>query len=211
MRYKISCRPQIKNSVVQKIISKILMVSLISTNAITYSFANEVNLKENKYLKEISNIETKEDLQKSAQKAVKSGELDTWITGLNSMPSGRAYLTSAVVDDKIYCIGGTTFDGSASNSIEVYDPKTDTWEIKTPMPTSRHSLTSAVVDGKIYCIGGYGGSNRNIVEVYNPKTDSWETKSPMKMSRKGLIHDDIISIAYYITTTECVSSRPLFQ
>ena len=55
---------------------------MIITNLPTYSFAN--NLK-NDFYNEISKIKTKEDLQKSAQKAVKAGEADTWITGLASM------------------------------------------------------------------------------------------------------------------------------
>ena len=186
MRYKISCRPQIKNSVVQKIISKILMVTLISTNTITYSFANETNIQQNKYAEEINNIETKKDLQKSAQKAIKAGEIDTWITGLANMPTGRYSLTSAVVDGKIYCIGGRESSFPYSNKVEVYDPKTDTWETKANIPTRRERLTSAVVDGKIYCIGGFHNVETNKVEVYDPETDTWEAKANMPTGRYAL-------------------------
>lgn len=76
---------------------------------------------------------------------------DSWETK-TSMPSTRAYLTSEVIDGKIYCIGG--YDGGYYNTVEVYDPVTDSWETKAKMPTRRSSLTSAVVSGKIYCIGG---------------------------------------------------------
>ena len=163
----------------RKNIAKGLVLGTIITNLPTYSFAD--NLK-NDFYNEISNIETKEDLQKSAQKAVKSGEIDTWIEGLASMPTYRHDLTSAVVDGKIYCIGG--YGSSAYlNTVEVYDPKTDTWETKTNMPTDRYALTSAVVDGKIYCIGGYNNRILNTVEVYDPKTDTWETKANMPTKR----------------------------
>ena len=166
----------------RKNIAKGLALGIIIINLPTYSFAN--NLK-NDFYNEINSIKTKEDLQKSAQKAVRSGEIDTWIEGLANMPTERAYHTSAVVDGKIYCIGG--YNDSYLKKVEVYDPKTDTWETKTPMPTARYGLTSAVVNGKIYCIGGFGYSSYlNKVEVYDPETDTWATKTPMPTKRSYL-------------------------
>ncbi len=79
---------------------------------------------------------------------------DTW-TRKASMPTGRADLSTPVVDGKIYAIGGTTTIGGAGfPTVEVYDPSTDTWEKKANMPTGRHGLSTGVVDGKIYAIGG---------------------------------------------------------
>ena len=72
------------------------------------SFATDIYSEnyENKYTKELSNIKTKEDLEKSSQKAVKSGDIDTWITGLSSMPTSRQAIRCEIVDGKIYSIGG---------------------------------------------------------------------------------------------------------
>jgi hypothetical protein len=95
------------------------------------------------------------------------------------MPTPRASFATAVVDDKIYCIGGTTgvMNGQVkvSGVNEVYNPKTDTWTAKTAMPTPRVGVTAGVVNGKIYLIGG----DSNVTEVYDPATDTWTTKSPM--------------------------------
>ena len=83
------------------------------------------------------------------------------------MLTSRAYLTSAVVNGKIYCIGGSKFSGSALDKVEVYDPETDSWETKTSMPTVRGYLTSSAVNGKIYCIGGLiDSTNLSKVEAY---------------------------------------------
>src|SRR5699024_11915729 len=71
---------------------------------------------------------------------------DSWETKA-TMPTRRYGHTSAVVDGKIYCIGGYS-GGYSTNKVEVYDPVTDTWETKTSMPTKRESLTSSVIDGK---------------------------------------------------------------
>jgi len=96
-----------------------------------------------------------------------------------SMPTPRASFATAVVEGKIYCIGGTTGlkDGQVVTSSvnEVYDPKTDTWSTKTAMPTPRVGVSAGVVDGKIYVVGG----DSNVTEVYDPATDTWNTKAAM--------------------------------
>lgn len=96
-----------------------------------------------------------------------------------SMPTKRASFATAVVDSKIFCIGGATGleDGQVmvSNVNEVYDPTTDTWTTKTNMPTPRAGVTAQTVDGKIYVFGG----NSTITEVYDPASDSWTTKASM--------------------------------
>ena len=85
------------------------------------------------------------------------------------MPIVRAYLTSSVVDGKIYCIGGIN-NSTVLSTVQAYDPVTDTWETKANMPTATYELTSSVVNGKIYCIGGKStSSGLNKVEVYDPK------------------------------------------
>ena len=166
-----------------KIVAGGLAVGTIIACVPFNSFANNT---EDKY--EINKIESKEDLEKSAQRAVKAGEVDTWITGLASMPTARSSFTSEVIDGKIYCIGGRNAINSYLNTVEVYDTKTDTWETKASMPTTLGDFTSVVVDEKIYCIGGQIelGYRNKTVYVYDPATDSWETKTDMPTARTDL-------------------------
>jgi hypothetical protein len=98
------------------------------------------------------------------------------------MPTERNFLSTAVVDGKIYAIGGALASKAMLSTVEVYDPATDTWTTKTPMPTARIGHTSTVVDGKIYVIGG--GTHTpsrgfSVVEVYDPATDTWTTQADM--------------------------------
>ena len=58
------------------------------------------------------------------------------------MPTSRDRLATSVVNGKIYCIGGTSIDGT---ELEMYDPITDIWSKKEDMPTPRNTLTSAVI------------------------------------------------------------------
>jgi len=108
---------------------------------------------------------------------------DSWTT-LEPMPTARSGFGVAVVDGKIYAIGGT--NGSYLNINEVYDPATDTWTIKKSMPTARYGLAIAVYQNKIYVIGGIIGDSSpsysgytGVNEVYDPLTDTWEIMESM--------------------------------
>lgn len=105
---------------------------------------------------------------------------NTWTT-LAPMPTPRAYFGTAVVNGKIYAIGGS------GNVNEEYDPISDTWTQNNPMPTPRRSFAVAVFQNKIYCIGGKTSSGlTGANEVYVPLSDSWETKTPMPTARSQL-------------------------
>ena len=109
---------------------------------------------------------------------------DTWVKR-RDMPSLRMDFTTAVVDGKIYVMGGRVedepFNPMATNLVEVYDPLTNKWEKRADMPTARGMTDAVVVDGRIYVLGGYtwrrvpGLIERFVksIEEYNPKTDKW--------------------------------------
>jgi N-acetylneuraminic acid mutarotase len=127
---------------------------------------------------------------------------DSWTT-LEPMPSARSDLGVAVVDGKIYAIGG--HNGSHLSTNEMYDPLTDTWTTKTPMPTVRSSFGIAVVQDKIYVIGGVTGPSdsessgiTDVTEVYDPLSDTWETKTSMPTPRSSLCASAINNKIYLI-------------
>jgi N-acetylneuraminic acid mutarotase len=96
---------------------------------------------------------------------------DTWMPKAD-MPTARTYLSTSVVNGRVYAIGGIFGNNSAFSTVEEYDPATDTWMPKADMPTERLRMTTSVVDGKIYAIGGSasgGGPNAiATVEAYDP-------------------------------------------
>lgn len=100
------------------------------------------------------------------------------------MPTPRLEAGAAVVNGKIYVIGG--FSGSTLATTEEYDPTTDTWASKASMPTARRSPIVAAVNNKIYAIGGLSYQNPidNVTysyatEEYDPATNTWTAKSSM--------------------------------
>ena len=114
---------------------------------------------------------------------------NSWATKA-SMQTARVQLGVAVVNGRIYAIGGENNSAAGPNVLsvnEVYDPATNTWTTKEPMPTARHSFGIAVYQNKIYCIGGsLNGPYLAVNEVYDPATDSWETKTSMSTARAAL-------------------------
>ena len=121
---------------------------------------------------------------------------NTWAT-MTEMPTPRTGVGVAVVNGKIYAIGGYNKGYLSTN--EMYDPATDTWTTKKPMPTPRDYFGIAVVDNKIYVIGGGSIESRtNANEVYDPSTDTWETKTSMPTNRSQLCANVVNGKIYLI-------------
>jgi N-acetylneuraminic acid mutarotase len=126
---------------------------------------------------------------------------DIW-TRKGNTPTLRAGAAVAVVDGKIYVIGGETgsLHTPAISTVEKYDPATDTWARKADMPTARMFLSTCVVGGKIYAIGGgtWNGAIYSTVEMYDTITDTWTTRPDMTTRRLMLstcsVHEKIYAI-----------------
>ena len=111
---------------------------------------------------------------------------DSWM-GKSNIPTPLMFATSAVVNGKIYVIGGCPFGlNSAYKSVYEYDSATDTWAQKSDMPTARFLASATAVDGKIYVFGGMPnlyGNGFSTVEVYDPSADTWNVKENMPIPR----------------------------
>jgi N-acetylneuraminic acid mutarotase len=127
---------------------------------------------------------------------------DSWVT-MESMPTARHSLGVAVVDGKIYAMGGYV-NGRFSNLNEMYDPKTDTWYTKTPLPKPRSGFGIAVYQNKIFIFGGSGyisGSVPGFIEttdVYDPETDTWDTRASIPTPREDLCANVVDNKIYLI-------------
>lgn len=106
------------------------------------------------------------------------------------MPTPRMWLSTAVVNGKIYAIGGLDrYLGKVLRTVEVYDPVSDSWAKQADMPTARRSLSATVVDGKIYVIGGTDtpccppSKLFSLVEEYDPNVNVWKKKTDMPTPR----------------------------
>ena len=142
---------------------------------------------------------------------VYSPATNTWAAKA-AMPTARGDLGSATVNGVVYVFGGDNAIRQTANSngfrpantVEAYDPVTNTWSTKAPMPTPRERFAIAVVNGVIYLIGGLVPDGMGFVmetagvEAYDPATNSWTTKAPMSSARSRATASVLNGIVYVI-------------
>ena len=120
-----------------------------------------------------------------------AGKSAQWATKA-PLPEARANLAVAVLDGKIYAVGGER-DGAPLAAASVYDPTTDTWSVLPPLPEGRTDLAAAGANGKLYVLGGTtvaGTAPKRpslaTVSVYDPATKQWSVAPAMPTARSGL-------------------------
>ena len=112
---------------------------------------------------------------------------DGW-TRLAPMPEDRAAGGAAIVNGKLYVVGGTTSSpaGRLAKRMLVYDIAANRWTTRRgPMP--REHLGVTALGGRIYAVGGRTAgfdTNMALVEVFNPRTGRW-TRLPKVPGRRG--------------------------
>ncbi len=129
---------------------------------------------------------------------------NTWSTNA-SMPTAVQGYASAVIDSKIYIIGGTRQSALGSESFtsanQIYDTQTDTWTNGKSMnqPTSYGAATATtgfMAPTKIFYFGGYMGSTfSNKTQVFDLEKNSWTNGPEMPTPRAYLgvaVINDII-------------------
>jgi N-acetylneuraminic acid mutarotase len=106
-----------------------------------------------------------------------------------SLPSGTCSdFAVAVLNDKLYLIGGD--DSGATAQVYTLDlnPLGSVFSEVTSLQTARHHHSATVFDGKIVIAGGYdiGWTELNTVEVYDSGLDSWDFIDDLSTERTML-------------------------
>ena len=145
---------------------------------------------------------------------------DSW-SNMTPIPTPVMGYASAVLDNKIYIIGGGIAKGAPGfnpiNQVQIFDPKTNQWTNGTPIPTGVCYARACATTGlsapkRIYVIGGtltyyfrYAFSTvTDLSQVYNPETDTWTTGTPMPTPRcrfgVAVVNDELYAIGGHNST-----------
>ena len=105
-----------------------------------------------------------------------------------SMPTARKGMAVAVLDGKIWVIGGRKMGHHFCDEVEVYDPALDSWSTQYDhIHYEREYATAQVWNGKIYLFGGKKQSTLiSAVEMYDPADGHWQTVAQMPVPRFGM-------------------------
>ena len=79
------------------------------------------------------------------------------------MAQGIYRHTSAVLNDRIYIVGGQTSGTQYSIAVNSYDPANGSFRAETALPRASAQAASVSIDGKIFVIGGVTISNNRAV------------------------------------------------
>merc|ERR1712059_138786 len=118
-------------------------------------------------------------------------------TPMAPMTKARANLGAAIMDGRIYALGGCNYALTwFSNRVEVFDLSTGVWTDLPPMISARSALCAIAFAGELYALGGTGFEGvLRTTEVFNIIAKSWEMfyslTSPRTAFAAGVIRERI--------------------
>jgi N-acetylneuraminic acid mutarotase len=97
-------------------------------------------------------------------------------------------LAVAELKGKIYVIGGYPSTRITVATVQAYDTKKDSWELKPPLPRPLNHAMVAAANGKLYVIGGQTDASAayvNTLYEFDPTIAVWTVKAPMPTQRSA--------------------------
>ncbi|HVF72562.1 MAG TPA: kelch repeat-containing protein [Chthoniobacterales bacterium] len=113
---------------------------------------------------------------------------------LSDMPTPRQELATAVLNGKIYTLGGYDADVRATKTVEVYNPATNSWTTAADLLTGNQHNAAAVAAGKLYSFGGLARSTA----VYDPVTNTWAAVATMNVAHSNTAAVGVINDLIYV-------------
>lgn len=95
-----------------------------------------------------------EDAQNVTATEVYDPATDQW-SARAALPTPRSGGASAVLDGKLYVLGGGLPGDEISAVVERYDPATDQWERLGDLPAAITGQRAVAIDGSLYVLGGF--------------------------------------------------------
>ena len=113
------------------------------------------------------------------------------VTAGPAAPTARNSAAGAVINGRLYVVGGRVVNGGNRASTEIFEPATGEWRTAAPMPQAQGGIAAAALGGRLYVFGGEffsssGGGVYAECWVYDPAADRWSPIPSMPVPRHGL-------------------------
>lgn len=115
-------------------------------------------------------------------------EACAWLPVAAEMRQERKYCACAMLEGRLYAVGGMNEHRARMSCVEAYDPREGRWVSVAPLGVPRSSAAVAVLQDRLYAIGGNMGDTmiHATVECYVPAMNAWMPCAPMGCPRSGL-------------------------
>lgn len=140
----------------------------------------------------------------TAQTLLRSWQTGTWFQ-VAPLPTPIRAGHAAVLNGKIYYIGGNVGIDTPVGSTHIYDQWSDSWSAGPAMPTARNWGAVAVLPDRIHIVGGVNAnepfsvdSRLFVNEAFIPGQNTWQTYAPMNFARGGAPADTVDGRFYVI-------------
>ena len=116
-------------------------------------------------------------------------QTNTWELMPGQMPSGRTWIATAVLDDRIYVMGAESPPTGLLNEVIYFDLSAQQWHTDTStipqLPTTLYAAESVVVNETIYLVGGavaYGQISDNVYAMTLQPPESTSAEIPVTIN-----------------------------
>ncbi len=118
-----------------------------------------------------------------------ASSMETYWTEGTPMPTARSEISSAVLDDRVYVIGGLENGHRTTSAVEVYDPIANKWTSVAPLPQPLDHTAVTAFAGKLYVVGGGyldRGDLSDKLFIYNNDFKNWTEGANLPSARGAM-------------------------
>ena len=112
-------------------------------------------------------------------------EDDTWHE-MEPKPTAVSDIQGVLIGERIYVPGGKTISGDPIKTLEIYDPRRDSWEEGADLPSEVSGYALVAYEGLLYLFGVWNGEETIAsVWIYDPNANHWSQGTPMDFPRNN--------------------------
>lgn len=107
---------------------------------------------------------------------------------LPSMASQREHVGEAVLEDRLYVLGGRGTESLALDTAERYDPASGEWESLPRLPVPTGGVAAVALDDAVITVGGGDDGAETVtgaVQEFDPATEDWKLLPELRTARHG--------------------------
>jgi len=92
-------------------------------------------------------------------------------------------VAAAVVQDRVWIVGGLDSNGRATDTVQVWNEAQNKWSTDVPLPVRVHHAMAAELNGKLYVIGGFFDGGEASDQTFILQGGTWKEGPTLRRPR----------------------------